>query len=143
MTTPRHTSSPVAPELRLQALIGLVELLREAGCEMPTAEVIRADVKEAAAAVAGEQLVWLTAKEAAAHLKTSPRTFERKKKALGLPRSKVFGVEVFARQDLDALVSAHATKPAVRVIDFPSLRTAPAASPSASSTPAALRVASC
>ena len=89
--------------------------------ELPSAERIEEIIREAAAAAAREQMSWLTFEEAAKHWGVSFRTFERKKKKLGLPVSEIDGVKRIARADLDAALRAHLKVPKVRVLEFPSL----------------------
>jgi len=88
---------------------------------LPCAERIEEIIREEARAVAERQLAWLTFDQAAAHMGISPRTFERKKKELGLPVSIIDGVKRVARADVDALMRAHLHVPTATVIAFPSV----------------------
>jgi hypothetical protein len=77
-------------------------------------------VREAALEAARELNQWLTFKDAAAYLRVSFRTFERKKKELGLPVVEIDGVKRILRADLDAALLAHLKTPANPIIHFPS-----------------------
>ena len=89
--------------------------------ELPDAQRIEEIIREEAARVAGAQLAWLSFAEAAKYWGVSKRTFERKKKRMGLPVSEIDGIKRIARCDLDAALRANLKLAKVSVIPFPSV----------------------
>lgn len=89
--------------------------------QLPSAEQMREERIEAYTRVERERRRWLTNEEAAAHLRMPMRTWERKKKELGVPVVKIDGLIRYLMDDLDAVMAAHSSAPATSVIKFPSL----------------------
>ncbi|MEQ1861860.1 MAG: helix-turn-helix domain-containing protein [Chthoniobacteraceae bacterium] len=89
--------------------------------ELPSSEEVRAIIREAAMDCAAKQLAWLTFAEAARHLGVCRKTFERKRRKLGIPVAQIDGIQLVARADLDAILLAHLSAPGATVIRFPSV----------------------
>lgn len=85
------------------------------------AERVEAIVREEAARAAEGQLRWLTNRQACELLGgCSARTWERKKKALGIPKARIDGMDLYLRADIEAVLLRHTIAPETTVIAFPS-----------------------
>lgn len=96
-------------------------LLASFAVQAPSEAELREIWIEACRRVVADRLCWLTNEEAAAHLKMPMRTWERKKKELGVPVVKIDGLLRYLVDDLDAILLAHGSSPNGSVIKFPSV----------------------
>jgi hypothetical protein len=104
------TESPSSPVVHLSVPM-----------ELPTAARLEEIAREEIAKAAREQLRWLTNKQAAEYVGWGFRTWERRKKKLGIPVSIIDGSQSYLRDDLDAVLLGHVTAPGSTVVNFPSL----------------------
>jgi hypothetical protein len=91
--------------------------------ELPSSERMEEIYREECRAIIAQRETWLTLNEAAAYLRISRDTFDRRRKQWGLPVSDLGGgILIVQRADLDAVAGAHlAVSGGGRsVIDFPS-----------------------
>lgn len=97
------------------------QLLLSVPVALPNADALRALLFDAMVAAAKQQLCWLTDREARAFLGgCSASTWERKRKAFGIPCADLDGRRMYLRADLEALLLAHTSAPGTTVIAFPS-----------------------
>ena len=90
---------------------------------IPSRERMEEIYREECARVAQERAKWFDFAGAAAYLKMSLRTFERRKKSWGLPIAELSpGLKIVYRADLDALALSKLVKSTrAQIIEFPSV----------------------
>lgn len=99
------------------------EILISVPVAIPSAERMEEIFREECARKVAERETWFDFAGAAQYLKLSLRTFQRRKKAWGLPVAELSpGLKIVYRADLDALAMSKLVKGrSHNVIEFPSL----------------------